>query len=498
MEKNISSYYLKTIKLFPYGPKNIIWGICSTILILLVIFGCRRYLNNRSIQILESNPLSMAVIDRKFTTLEIKFNQKNVSKLIKKITLTIGSKEKIINSYELKDNRLTIPLGEYIYCGESNIVTIYTQYQSFKLYYKGKACNNVISTNPSNGTKFVQLNQKIFLTFNDVLTTNSSLEKYIHLYDTKGKRYNIHVQQHKSEMIIAPDDIFDQGELFTLFIESGFFKEINELSVRTPHSFILQFVTKPSANPILDDWKSTNIAFILNSLKYYSNGLTEIGKSISGVPIYLIKFGTGMKKILLVGGHHGYEEETAIVSLYLANYYARNQSSIPQTFAIWIIPALNPDGLNKSQRNNINGVDLNRNYQTSNWIKSEKDIFYSGPSPFSEPETNAIKELLEKEKFMFVISLHTNLDYFESNSFSNRYGNLNLFLSKISQKVGYNFFDASIIPISDIITKGEFTTWLTETHNTPAITIEMKTEPNYDSFIKIRTLIEELIPWIGN
>jgi carboxypeptidase T len=205
-----------------------------------------------------------------------------------------------------------------------------------------------------------------------------------------------------------------------------------------------------------------------------------------------------MKKILLVGGHHGYEEETAIVSLYLANYYAWNQSSIPQTFAIWIIPALNPDGLNKSQRNNINGVDLNRNYQTSNWIKSEKDIFYSGPSPFSEPETNAIKELLEKEKFMFVISLHTNLDYFESNSFSNRYGNLNLFLSKISQKVGYNFFDASIIPISDIITKGEFTTWLTETHNTPAITIEMKTEPNYDSFIKIRTLIEELIPWIGN
>ena len=232
MEKNISSYYLKTIKLFPYGPKNIIWGICSTILILLVIFGCRRYLNNRSIQILESNPLSMAVIDRKFTTLEIKFNQKNVSKLIKKITLTIGSKEKIINSYELKDNYLTIPLGEYMHCGESHVVTIYTQYQRLKLYYKGKTCNNIVSTDPSNGTKFVQLNKKIFLTFNDVLTTNSSLEKYIHLYDTKGKRYNIHVQQHKSEMIIAPDDIFDQGELFTLFIESGFFKEINEVPAR--------------------------------------------------------------------------------------------------------------------------------------------------------------------------------------------------------------------------------------------------------------------------
>ena len=129
--------------------------------------------------------------------------------------------------------------------------------------------------------------------------------------------------------------------------------------------------------------------------------------SVRGKNIYLIKFGQGSKKILLVGGHHGYEEESTSVLMRMADYFARNAGNSKEV-SIWIVPALNPDGLDKSQRQNANGVDLNRNYGVSNWVLDKTTTFYSGPYPFSEPETRAVKTLLDEEKFSLAITYHTN------------------------------------------------------------------------------------------
>jgi protein MpaA len=55
---------------------------------------------------------------------------------------------------------------------------------------------------------------------------------------------------------------------------------------------------------------------------------------------------------------------------------------------IYIVPNLNPDGTAAATRVNGRGVDLNRNFPTE-WrpMGSRWDPQYSGPRPFSEPET---------------------------------------------------------------------------------------------------------------
>jgi protein MpaA len=63
---------------------------------------------------------------------------------------------------------------------------------------------------------------------------------------------------------------------------------------------------------------------------------------------------------------------------------------------VFVISNLNPDGAAIGTRLNGRGVDLNRNF-SSQWqpIGDRGDAQYSGPRPFSEPETRLAARIIE-------------------------------------------------------------------------------------------------------
>lgn len=61
----------------------------------------------------------------------------------------------------------------------------------------------------------------------------------------------------------------------------------------------------------------------------------------------------------------------------------------------------------------IGGVDLNRNYPVG-WENAASDpssSVYRGPAPFSEPETQAIRDLVLEHNFTYAISFHSGLEF---------------------------------------------------------------------------------------
>ncbi len=179
------------------------------------------------------------------------------------------------------------------------------------------------------------------------------------------------------------------------------------------------------------------------------------GQSVLGKELYYIKLGNGPNKVFYNGAHHALEWiTTPLLTKFVENYgkaYAEGRAirgyDIRRLFdrsTIYILPMVNPDGvdlvLNGLQRDNpyynqllqwnntgrpfsqvwqanIRGVDLNHNYDAA-WQQSKdaEPLYgvygpgptrYSGPEPFSEPETRAVRDFTLAIDPRLVLAYHS-------------------------------------------------------------------------------------------
>ena len=161
----------------------------------------------------------------------------------------------------------------------------------------------------------------------------------------------------------------------------------------------------------------------------------DVGDTIEGRDIWAIKISDNVEtdedepEVFFCGCHHAREWITVEVALRLAehlvNGYSTSQAirDLVDNAEIWILPVVNPDGYKyswdtyrywrKNRRDNGDGtfgVDPNRNYGYR-WggigsSGSTSSDTYRGTSSFSEPETQAVRDLVLARDFKAIITYH--------------------------------------------------------------------------------------------
>ena len=120
----------------------------------------------------------------------------------------------------------------------------------------------------------------------------------------------------------------------------------------------------------------------------------RIGGSAEGRPLRLVSFGSGPVPVLLWSQMHG-DESTATMALAdIFAFVAREPEhptvrAIMASLTVHAIPMLNPDGAERFQRRNAQGVDVNRDARV-----------------LQTPEGRALKQVRDRVKPAFAFNLH--------------------------------------------------------------------------------------------
>lgn len=167
------------------------------------------------------------------------------------------------------------------------------------------------------------------------------------------------------------------------------------------------------------------------------------GSSFENRPIYMVKISDNPNvdeeepEVLYTALHHAREPMSMMQMFYFMYYLLENYNSDPavqylvNNRELYFIPVVNPDGYEynritypngggmwrKNRRNNGStyGVDLNRNYGPTNYWNAPNggsstnpgSDTYRGTAPFSEPETQIIRDFLASRKIKTALNYHT-------------------------------------------------------------------------------------------
>jgi carboxypeptidase T len=169
----------------------------------------------------------------------------------------------------------------------------------------------------------------------------------------------------------------------------------------------------------------------------------SLGATIENRPVYMVKISNNPEsdeekpEVLYTALHHAREPEGMMQLIYFMYYLIENYDSdetvkyLVDNRELFFIPVVNPDGYEynrqispngggmwrKNRRNNGDtfGVDLNRNYgpieywDAPNGGSSTSGVSdtYRGTAPFSEPETQIIRDFLAQRNIKCALNYHT-------------------------------------------------------------------------------------------
>jgi serine/threonine protein kinase len=148
----------------------------------------------------------------------------------------------------------------------------------------------------------------------------------------------------------------------------------------------------------------------------------RLGNSVQNREIRMAVIGdeNGRTSVVMVGALDAMQTNTRDLVTTIVDYFDRNLHTVPDHTALYLIPSINPDGEVANSRYNAHGVDINRNWNTDDWTRDPGEPGHpqgksgaGGAKPFSEPETRALRDLLQRLKAegrdVLVIVLHSSV-----------------------------------------------------------------------------------------
>ena len=274
---------------------------------------------------------------------------------------------------------------------------------------------------------------------------------------------------------------------------------------------------------------------IIEKYPFVKSGI--LAKSLCGRDIHYMRLGNNESPVLFVAAFHGMEWLTSLVVLIFfedicsavesnADICGINISSFLKEQGLFIIPCLNPDGVEislhganaagayknlvqsaveykntKHWQANARGVDLNHNFN-ANWdnlhkMEEEASILgpaptrYGGPEPESEPESKALVNLCRNKAFKRALAFHSQGEEIYWDYGKNTPKDSRLMANVMSIVSGYKVSEPEGLAVG-----GGFKDWFISELKKPGFTIEIGKGQNplpIDDISSIYKKIEKML-----
>ena len=219
----------------------------------------------------------------------------------------------------------------------------------------------------------------------------------------------------------------------------------------------------------------------------------SIGQSVQGRAILAYTYGSGSKTKLYVGALHGNEHSSRYLLDAWRSDLEAQAPNIPADTRVIVVPSANPDGVAANTRTNARNVDLNRNFNTSDWktdvqtVNAQPFPGGGGASAESEPETRALVAFSREVAPQFTMSFHSAAAYVIGNGC----GGASSIAARYAQLTGYRNMTGNSGAFAYEIT-GTYDDWLCERLGRTSVLVELVSN-NSQEFPRNKTALWETV-----